>query len=107
MSKSTIRNAASLTARLSALMLVAGALAPAAFAKDATAAHECDQATEQARKTKLDQATARASTQSGKPVAAPAARGRSANSCTSAARAKPANPCAPAPRKKKVRNPCA
>lgn len=99
MRKTPHRNAATLTARLSALMLVAGALAPAAFAQDAKPAQATEQATEQAQDADKDkdkdkdQAQAQAAT----PAPAPA----------TAERNKPANPCAPAPRKKKARNPCA
>ncbi|MBW8312495.1 MAG: hypothetical protein K0M64_10740 [Rhizobium sp.] len=99
MSKTSHRNAATLTARLSALMLVAGALAPAAFAQDAKPAQATEQATEQAQDADKDktQAQDQAATQAAKPAPAPA----------TAAPKKPANPCAPAPRKKKARNPCA
>ena len=93
MSKTSHRNAATLTARLSALMLVAGALAPAAFAQDAKPAQATEQATEQAQDADKDKDQAQAAT----PAPAPA----------TAERKKPANPCAPAPRKKKARNPCA
>lgn len=101
MSKKARRNSAALTARLSALMLVAGALAPTAYAGDTKPAQKPEQATEQT--TEQAQATEQAKTQAKvnaaaeKPAAAPA----------TAERQKPANPCAPAPRKKKARNPCA
>lgn len=93
MNKLSTGNTTTLTARLSAILLVVGAMAPTAFAQTAKAVQdECAKATEQAliaEKKKMQACP--------KPATA-----------TNAAKAKkPANPCAPAARKKKASNPCA
>lgn len=101
MSNIPTRNSASLSARLSALMLVAGALAPPAFAEDTKPAQQREQATAQKEDCDKEKAKDQAKVQ----AANKACEAEPASATTE--RKRPANPCAPAPRKKKARNPCA